>query len=338
MLGEHRDVLAPVAQGRRGDGDDVEPVEEILAEALVPHELRQVLVGGGDDAHVHAQRARAPHALELALLQHAENLRLGDGREIGDLVEEERSAVGQLETPLLAVPCPREGALLVAEELGLEQGLGQGRAVDGHEGPLPARRAVVDGAGGQLLAGPALALDEHAGRAVGHLPDEGHHLLEGIADPDGIALAQKVVEALLEGAVLLDERAPLESLADHAHELRALQGLGQEVDGAVLHGAHGLLHGAEGREEDDVHVGGRLARLLQKLQPREARHLQIREEQVDAALAQPVEGGLAVGRQHHAIALAGERALETLAHRGIVVGHQQHRLIGHPLIRHPVPS
>ena len=43
-----------------------------------------------------------PSALELALLQHAQDLRLGHRREVGDLVEEERAAVGQLEAALLA--------------------------------------------------------------------------------------------------------------------------------------------------------------------------------------------------------------------------------------------
>ena len=37
VLGEHRDVLAALAQRRHVDGDDVEAVVEILAEALVPH-------------------------------------------------------------------------------------------------------------------------------------------------------------------------------------------------------------------------------------------------------------------------------------------------------------
>ena len=41
VLGEHPDVLAPVAQRRDGDGDDVQAIVEILAEPLVPHELRR---------------------------------------------------------------------------------------------------------------------------------------------------------------------------------------------------------------------------------------------------------------------------------------------------------
>src|SRR5204862_76531 len=55
----------------------------------------------------------------------------------------------------------------VAEELALEEVLGDGAAVDADERLLPALPPVVDGARDDLLAGPALAGDEH--RHVGVL-------------------------------------------------------------------------------------------------------------------------------------------------------------------------
>src|SRR5256885_349661 len=85
VLGEHADVLAALAQRRHGDRDDVEPIEEVLAEAPVPHHLGQVLIGGGDDANVHAHRAGAPEPLELTFLEDSQNLRLGHRREIGEI-------------------------------------------------------------------------------------------------------------------------------------------------------------------------------------------------------------------------------------------------------------
>ena len=41
----------------------------------------------------------AADALELALLQHAQQLRLRLERQLADLVEEQRAAVGELEAP-----------------------------------------------------------------------------------------------------------------------------------------------------------------------------------------------------------------------------------------------
>src|SRR6202008_933278 len=71
-----------------------------------------------------------------------------------------------------------EGALLVAEELALEQRVGQRGAVDGDERLAPARGEVVDGLGDELLAGAALALDEHGARDRGHLLDLDQHFLD----------------------------------------------------------------------------------------------------------------------------------------------------------------
>ena len=47
----------------------------------------------------------------------------------------------------------------------------------------------------------------------------------------------------------------LERLADDPDQLGALERLGQEVDGAILHRLDGFLDGAERRQQDHVHVG-----------------------------------------------------------------------------------
>jgi hypothetical protein len=49
---QHGDVLAPLAQRRQAQADDVEAVEQVLAEHALAHPLFQVLVRGGDHAHV----------------------------------------------------------------------------------------------------------------------------------------------------------------------------------------------------------------------------------------------------------------------------------------------
>ena len=61
----------------------------------------QVAVRGGDEPHVDADRLDAADALELALLQRAQELHLHLDRDLADLVEEERAAVGELEAARL---------------------------------------------------------------------------------------------------------------------------------------------------------------------------------------------------------------------------------------------
>ena len=83
------------------------------------------------------------------------------GRHLADLVEEQRAAVGQLETALPPIGRAGERALLVAEDLALEQRLGNRRAVDRHKRKRRARAELVDRLRDQLLAGARLAGDEH---------------------------------------------------------------------------------------------------------------------------------------------------------------------------------
>ena len=76
-----------------------------------------------------------------------------------------------------------EGAPAVAEQLGVQQGLGQRPAVDDHERPLGARRGIVQRPGDQLLAGAGLALDQHRRLAGGDLGQAGEQLAHGRAGP-----------------------------------------------------------------------------------------------------------------------------------------------------------
>ncbi len=111
------DVAGPFAQGRHGDGEDVESVVQILAELALVNQSFEIAMGCRDQAHVHLDGFHAAHALELALLQHAQQLHLHVERQVADLVEKQGAAVGQLE----AARSPRhragEGALLVSEQL-----------------------------------------------------------------------------------------------------------------------------------------------------------------------------------------------------------------------------
>ncbi|MNC86478.1 hypothetical protein D3C83_21450 [compost metagenome] len=59
----------------------------------------------------------------------------------------------------------------MAEQLGLEQRLGQAGAVDGDERPVGAAAAAVNRVGDQFLTGAALAGDEHLGVGAGDAAD-----------------------------------------------------------------------------------------------------------------------------------------------------------------------
>ena len=137
----------PLAQRRIENREHVEAVVEIAAELLVGDHLREVAVGRRDQPDVDADGPGAAQALELLLLQHAQELRLQLERDVADLVEEQRAAIGQLEPADLLRDGAGEGALLVAEELALEQPRRNRGAVELDERPRAAAAQVVNGPG-----------------------------------------------------------------------------------------------------------------------------------------------------------------------------------------------
>ena len=149
-------------------------------------------------------------------------------RQVADLVEEDRSAAGRLEQPGARRHGTGERALLAAEELALEQRLGQGRAVDAHEGTLRPRRLRVNGARQDLLADPRLAEQQDADRR----PRRAHRLLVegahgGVAQGDaaGGAARRLEVEDLALGRMPHDQAGGAEQdpLADRQVGLSANQ-------------------------------------------------------------------------------------------------------------------
>src|SRR5262245_30725178 len=68
VLRQRQDVLAPLAERRYRQVDDVQAVVEVLPEPALLDGGLEIDVGGGDDAHVHLHGAAAAEALELLVL------------------------------------------------------------------------------------------------------------------------------------------------------------------------------------------------------------------------------------------------------------------------------
>ena len=92
-----REILQPLAQQRNQSSKAIEPVVKVFAKLPVPDPLAQRAVGGGDDAGVGAEHLFAAQALEFAVFDGSQDLRLSERAHVGDLVEEERAVVGELE-------------------------------------------------------------------------------------------------------------------------------------------------------------------------------------------------------------------------------------------------
>ena len=129
-------------------------------------------MGGGDDANIDADRRRTSDSLDLALLQHAEQSHLHARGDVRDLVEEEGAGRGLLEAAG-SLPCgPGERARLVAEQLALEDTVGDRGAVETNERARAPGARFLDQAGNELLAGAGLTAHEHGGVASRHASRE----------------------------------------------------------------------------------------------------------------------------------------------------------------------
>ena len=257
----------------------------------------------------------AAEPLELALLQHAQQLHLDARIHVGDLVEEQRAAVGQLEPPLLARHGAGERALLVAEELRLDQRVGQRRAAHLHERLRRAQRVVVDGVRNQFLAGARLAANHDRrvrARDLGDLlADPAHHAAGAEDLREVVALPQLSLEALVllhqPLAIRLEQPLDLHRLGDHrrddAEELRGPLVIAvrlepqldaQRADGAAVH---------DQRDTDERPLVAVRAAFGQGRLAADTRH-DDRPRALDDATHQRAAGHGAV---RHAIAAAGDR-------------------------------
>src|SRR5262249_47601904 len=222
MADEPGDVVAALAQGGQAEGEHVEAVIEVAAELAIGDHRRQVAVSGRHQADIDSNGPGAAEALELLLLQDAEQLGLQLRGDVADLVEEQRPLVGQLEAADLLGDGAGEGALLVAEQLALQEAGGDGGAVELDEGAVAARAEVVQGAGDQLLAGAGLAADEDGGAGGGDGLDLFQDPAEGGAVADDLPEVVLGADLLLQVEVLLGQ--PVFQLGDLPVGLRVLHG------------------------------------------------------------------------------------------------------------------
>ena len=122
VASKRRHVAATFAERRNGDLDDREPVIEVLAEMPRRDLIEQRAVGGGDDADVDLTRMPTAERVDLARLQQAQQLDLRIERQLADLVEHQRAAVGIDALAGRARKCTGERALFMPEEFGLGSG------------------------------------------------------------------------------------------------------------------------------------------------------------------------------------------------------------------------
>ncbi len=325
--GKKGDVAVAVFEGGEGDVDDVDAEVEVFAEFALANPVFEVAVGGGDKTEVDVDRGFAADAFEAAFLKDAEEFDLERGVELGDFVEEEGAGVGEFEAAFATAGGAGEGAFFVAEEFGLEEGRGEGGAMDGDEGFLSARGEVVDGLGDEFLAGAGGAAQEDGGLGGRGLLEEGEDVLHGggVADDgvEGVTVVELGVEALVFGF----EGAGAEGALEEEFEVVEVDGLGEEVGGAFLHGFDSGLDGAVGGEENDDEIGVGGAGATEELEAVGAGHAQVGEHEVGRGVGDEAESGVGVFGEADVV-VGAKGAFESVAGVFVVVNDEDGGLHG----------
>jgi len=136
---EQRDVLAAFPQGRQVDGDGVDAEVEVLSKPSLADFLLEGTHRRRNDPRIDIDRPVGTESFNLSLLQHPQELDLEGQRQLPNLIKEQGATTGRLEAADASFAGSGERALLVAEELGLDQGFGQRSAAHAHIGPFPCR-------------------------------------------------------------------------------------------------------------------------------------------------------------------------------------------------------
>jgi hypothetical protein len=152
----------------------MDSVVEVWSEASFTHHRAEVSVGGAEQSNVDAAPGLAAHTANLPGFEDAKEARLKIGRQLGDLVEEERAPVRLLERPAMGLDRPCERAALVPEELALDELARKPAAIDRHEWAFSPRSPFVQRLSDVLFADSGLALNQNGPRQSRKTIDLGH--------------------------------------------------------------------------------------------------------------------------------------------------------------------
>ena len=163
--------------------------------------------------------------------------------------------VGQLEAPLPLPLGAGERAPLVAEELALDDVLGQLGAVELHEPLVLSRRELVDRFRDQLLPRAGLPLNQHRGPGRRDARDPRVEILHRARVAGQAGHADALVETLRQIGDAAHELLVGDGALDHRAHLVQVQGARLEVVRALAHRLGGQLDRPRVGDQDGADLG-----------------------------------------------------------------------------------
>ncbi len=320
---ENGQIGHALAQGREGNLEDVEAIEEIFAKIAFFESFVKVAIGGGDDADVDGDFIFSTQAAYARIFQNTQEFGLRAGGHFGEFVEEQRAVLGELETTGAAFERAREGAFLVAEELTLHERFRHGGTVDGDKRATATRTQLMYGARDQFLTGTAFTHNEDGRFAGRYLANDRKHRLHLGRSANHIGQHALILQLTLQAFGFFGELALRGGALDQKTQSGGLDGLFEKPIGAeIVGGFDGGFDVAESGENDGRgHIAIR-GQALHELEAVHARHHEIGDYDMRREKGELVERFLAIGGRFGAIAPTVQHGGQTLALRFFIVNDQ----------------
>src|SRR5262249_17367436 len=191
--GQKLHIFLSLAKGWNSNVDDIQAIEQVFTESSFLDFFVKVFVRCGENPHVGVDGPCAAEPLELAILQHPQEFYLNGRTDLTNLVQKERSSVGQLEAAFF--PGIRSGKrpFLVAEQLRLQQSVRKSGTAYFDQRLQASRRRRMNRVSDHFLTRSALSCNENSRRTRRNLLDHSRnisHLRAGVNDATHSGLAQ----------------------------------------------------------------------------------------------------------------------------------------------------
>ena len=208
----------------------------------------------------------------------------------------------------------------MAEQLALDQLARDRRHVDRHEWPAAAAAVIVQGAGHQLLAGTAFAVDHHGEVRRGEPCDRAINLLHGGAAADQRQALVAVARGRFAGGDL--GQGGCQSAPNDGQQLLEIEGFRQIFEGPALGCLHRRHQGGLSGHHDHPQIRAGAADARQQVQPVFVGHHHVGDHQIALAILHPAPQRGGVGGGAHLVARSPQSLGQYRADRAVVVGDE----------------
>ena len=180
----------------------------------------------------------------------------------------------------------------------------------------------MKGIGDHFFTHAAVAGDQDRSPTGSHLLHHFKDLLHRFALADDVGKLMPFLQLLLHSSMLKHQFPGRQSALHQKGQPIHVHRFCEVIVGAVLHRSNGILDGPVSGKDDDRQVRGHHRSLLQYFLPREIRHLQVCNHQVNIAPVQGLDRLFAVTGQAYFVAVQLEHFSKTFPDVLLIIHNQ----------------